>query len=143
MNKKKIAIINGVNLNALGSREVNIYGHVDFNSYFTELKTAFPACELSYFQSNKIDEIIEQLYQYQHFDAIILNPGAYTHTSIILADAIKAIQAPVIEVHISNLFGREQFRKNSLIAAACQGSISGFGLSGYQMAIFSLLNHPL
>lgn len=137
---KKIIIINGVNLNELGTREVDIYGHVDFETYFFELKKRFPQFELDFFQSNKIDELVDQILSHQYFDGIILNPGAYTHSSIILADAIKAIPTPVVEVHISNLFGRESFRKKSMISSSCMGTISGFGLKGYDLAIFSFID---
>ena len=137
MSKKKILILNGVNLGELGSREVNIYGNVTFEEYLSTLKTKYSEYELSYFQSNRIEDMIETIYQHKHYDGIIINPGAYTHTSVILADAIKAISVKVVEVHISNLFAREQFRRKSLIASTCQGSISGFGLKGYELALLS------
>jgi 3-dehydroquinate dehydratase II len=137
MSEKKILILNGVNLGELGNREVNIYGNVTFEEYLSTLKTKYPEYELSYFQSNRIEDMIETIYQHKHYDGIIINPGAYTHTSVILADAIKAISVKVVEVHISNLFAREQFRRKSLIASACQGSISGFGLKGYELALLS------
>lgn len=133
---KRIVIINGVNMSLIGTREIDIYGQVDFNSYLKNLQKKYP-CEIHYLQSDKIDDIVEALYKYAHYDGIILNPGAYTHTSIILADAIKSIQTPVVEVHISNLFEREQYRKKSFIASACCGSISGFGLKGYELALLS------
>lgn len=137
--KKKIAIVNGVNLKMLGTREVNIYGSLDFESYFASLQEKYRVCELSYHQSDSVEGIVEALYASQNCDAIILNPGAYTHTSIVLADAVKSISTKIIEVHISNLFGREEYRKRSWITAACHGSISGFGLKGYDMAILSIL----
>ena len=137
MSEKKILILNGVNLGELGNREVNIYGNVTFEEYLSTLKIKYPEYELSYFQSNRIEDMIETIYQHKHYDGIIINPGAYTHTSVILADAIKAISVKVVEVHISNLFAREQFRRKSLIASACQGSISGFGLKGYELALLS------
>jgi 3-dehydroquinate dehydratase-2 len=137
---KHIAIINGVNLGELGSREVDIYGHTDFNSYMKPLQTLFPNVELSYFQTDSLDAMVVALLQNKNRDGIVLNPGAYTHTAVVLADTIKAIPARVVEVHISNLFGRENFRKTSYIAAVCAGSISGFGLKGYQLAILSLLD---
>jgi len=137
--KKNIAIINGVNLKVLGTREVDIYGSLDFETYFASLQEKYVDCELFYRQSDSVNGIVEALYAFQNCDAIILNPGAYTHTSIVLADAIKSISTKVIEVHISNLFGREEYRKRSWIAAACHGSISGFGLNGYEMAILSIL----
>jgi len=135
---KKIVIINGINLGELGTREVDVYGHIDFNSYLSVLKPRYPDVELIYFQSNKVDEIADFMLQHKYCDGIILNPGAFTHTSVILADTIAAISAKVIEVHISNLFGRENFRKNSLIASKCGGSLCGFGLSGYELALFYL-----
>jgi len=137
---KKIAIINGINLAELGSREVDVYGHTDFNTYFSHLKQRYPNVELLYFQSNKVDEMADFMLQHKNCDGIILNPGAFTHTSIILADTIANVSAKVVEVHISNLYGRENFRKNSLIAAKCSGSICGFGLAGYELALFYLIH---
>jgi 3-dehydroquinate dehydratase-2 len=137
---KKIVIVNGVNLGELGTREVNVYGHIDFSSYLNILKKRFPDVELIYFQSNKVDEIVDFMLHHKHCDGMIINPGAFTHTSVILADTIAAIPAKVVEVHISNLFGRENFRKNSLITSKCAGSICGFGLSGYDMALFYFLH---
>lgn len=131
----RIAIINGVNLGCLGTREVNIYGSQTFEEYFEQLKRMFPDVELSYFQSDKIEELVDALRKGQNCDGIILNPGAYTHTAIVLADTIKSISTPVIEVHISNLFGRELYRRRSVIAAHCAGFISGFGLQGYALAV--------
>ena len=136
---KNIAIINGVNLKVLGTREIDIYGSLDFETYFASLQEKYKDCTLSYRQSDSVEGIVEALYAFQSCDAIILNPGAYTHTSIVLADAIKSISTKVIEVHVSNLFGREEYRKRSWIASACHGFISGFGLKGYDMAIFSIL----
>ena len=137
---KKIIIINGVNLSELGTREVNIYGHTDFLVYLNQLKQRYQEVEFCYFQSNKVDEMADFMLQHKHCDGMILNPGAFTHTSIILADTIAAIPAKVVEVHISNLFGRENFRKNSFIASQCCGSISGFGLAGYELALNYLLH---
>ena len=131
----RIAIINGVNLGLLGTREVNIYGAQSFEEYFKELKRMFPDVELTYFQSDKIEELVDALRKGQNCDGIILNPGAYTHTAIVLADTIRSISTPVIEVHISNLFGRELYRRRSVIAPHCAGFISGFGLQGYALAI--------
>jgi 3-dehydroquinate dehydratase-2 len=136
---KKIAVVNGVNLGELGSREVDVYGHTDFNTYFNHLKQRYPDVELLYFQSNKVDEIADFMLQHKQCDGIILNPGAFTHTSIILADTIAAVSAKVVEVHISNLYGRENYRKNSLIASKCYGTICGFGLTGYELALFYLI----
>lgn len=132
---KKILILNGVNLGLLGTREVDIYGHQSFDSYFNELQKAFPQFELQYYQTDQLDELVQKITKSNLFDGIILNPGAFTHTSVVLADAIKAVKTPIIEVHISNLFGREQYRKNSMISGACIGSISGFGLKSYKMAL--------
>ncbi len=136
----KITIINGPNLNLLGAREPEIYGTATFESYLQELRNAFPEVELQYFQSNIEGEIIDRL-QLDGFsaDAIILNAGGYTHTSIAIADAIAAIQSPVIEVHISNIFAREPERRTSLISANCIGSISGFGLKSYWLAIDAVI----
>lgn len=134
---KKIAIINGVNLQQLGTREVDIYGARSFDEYFTELKRRFPQFELHAFQSDDLAEIVRFIHRGAEFDGIVLNAGAYTHTAIVLADAIKSISTPVVEVHISNIFNRENYRKNSFIAAACVGSISGFGLKSYDLALFS------
>ena len=131
----RIAIINGVNLGRLGSREVNIYGSLSFEEYLERLRKQFPAVELEYFQSDNLEELVNALHRYAEYDGIILNPGAYTHTAMVLADAVRAISAPVVEVHISNLFGRELYRKRSVISAHCTGFISGFGLQGYALAI--------
>ena len=136
--KKRILIINGVNLQELGTREVNIYGTLSFDDYFKSLQQRHPEVELHYFQSNNVGELAEAITRHKDFDGIILNPGAYTHTSLVLADAIKAVAVPVIEVHISNLFGREQYRRHSFIAGACKGQICGFGLNGYEMALYAL-----
>ena len=131
----RIAIINGVNLSRLGSREVNIYGSLSFEEYLERLRKQFPAVELEYFQSDSLEELVNALHRYAEYDGIVLNPGAYTHTAMVLADAVRAISAPVVEVHISNLFGRELYRKRSVISAHCTGFISGFGLQGYALAI--------
>jgi len=132
---KKILILNGVNLGLLGTREVDVYGHQSFDSYFNELQKAFPQFELQYYQTDQMEELVQKITKSNILDGIILNPGAFTHTSVVLADAIKAVKTPVIEVYISNLFGREQYRKNSMISGACIGSISGFGLKSYKMAL--------
>lgn len=131
----RISIINGVNLSQLGTREVNIYGSQTFEEYFEQLRQTFPEVELSYFQSDKIEELVDALRKGQNYDGIIMNPGAYTHTAIVLADAVRSISTPVIEVHITNLFGRELYRRRSVISAHCAGFISGFGLQGYELAI--------
>ncbi|MEG2070455.1 MAG: type II 3-dehydroquinate dehydratase, partial [Bacteroidales bacterium] len=103
--------------------------------YFLKLKTTFPELNLSYRQTNRVDELVEIILSKQ-YDGIVLNPGAYTHTSLVIADAIKAVETPVIEVHISNLFGRENYRKNSMIASCCIGCVSGFGLRSYELSLY-------
>jgi 3-dehydroquinate dehydratase-2 len=136
----KIAIINGPNLNLLGKREVEIYGTQSFEDYFKTLQLKFSNTELIYFQSNVEGELINKLHEIGfNFDGIVINAGAYTHTSIAIADAIAGIKTPVIEVHISNVFAREDFRHVSYLGKHCKGSISGFGLKGYEMAIESFL----
>lgn len=137
----KIEIINGPNLNLLGEREPEIYGNQTFEQFFTELKTKFPDLELGYFQSNVEGEIINRLHSLRNqAQGIILNAGAYTHTSIAIADAVAAIQVPVIEVHISNVFAREEFRHHSYITKYARGLITGFGLQSYELAIRYFLN---
>lgn len=132
----KIAIINGPNLNLLGRREPGIYGDSSFESYLPELKLKFPSMQLDYFQSNVEGELINKLHETGFsFDGIVLNAGAYTHTSIAIADAVAAITTPVIEVHISNIFSREDFRHISYIAPKCKGCITGFGFKSYELAI--------
>lgn len=135
----KIQIINGPNLNLLGTREKDIYGDVNFDKFLKLLKDHFEDIELEYFQSNVEGEIINKMHEIGFsFDGIVLNAGGYTHTSVAITDAIKAIKSPVVEVHISNVFAREEFRHKSLIAPNCMGSISGFGLDSYRLAIESL-----
>jgi len=137
----KLLILNGPNLNLLGKREVNIYGNKSFEDYFEELKKQHKDIELFYFQSNCEGNLIDKIHEVGFsFDAIILNAGAYTHTSIALADAISGITTPVIEVHISNVFKRESFRHHSYISPVCIGTIAGFGLDSYNLAIQSVLN---
>lgn len=137
----KIAIINGPNLNLLGKREPSIYGHSDFESFFTELKSKFKQVDFVYFQSNVEGDLINKIQELGFtYDGIILNAGGYTHTSVAIADAIAAIKTPVIEVHISNIFAREDFRHVSFLGANCKGSISGFGLKGYELAVKSFLD---
>lgn len=132
----KIAIINGPNLNLLGTREKDIYGNLSFDDFFITLKEKFPSVELSYYQSNVEGELINKLHELGFtYDGIILNAGGYTHTSVAIADAVAAIKTPVIEVHISNIFAREDYRHVSYLGRHCKGSISGFGLKGYEMAI--------
>jgi 3-dehydroquinate dehydratase-2 len=136
----KIIIINGPNLNLLGKREPEVYGQTSFESYFTDLEKAFPQIELSYYQSNVEGELINKLHEVGFsYDGIILNAGGYTHTSVALADAIAAITTPVLEVHISNIFAREEYRHVSLISKHCIGIISGFGLKSYELALKSLV----
>lgn len=132
----KILILNGPNLNLLGKRETSIYGNQDFNSYFVELKSKFPTLQLEYFQSNIEGEIISKLQEVGFsYDGIVLNAGAYTHTSIGIGDCIKAIESPVVEVHISNTFSRETFRHQSYISPNAKGVIIGFGLKSYDLAL--------
>lgn len=133
-----IQIINGPNLNLLGVREPNVYGSTSFDDFLPRLRACFPDVQIDYFQSNIEGELIDKL-QAVGFqcDGIVLNAGAYTHTSIALADCIQAISAPVVEVHISNVHQREAFRHQSMIAAVCRGVICGFGLDSYRLAIES------
>ena len=137
---KKIIIINGPNLNLLGKREPETYGDKSFDSYFKELELEFPFLELTSFQSNVEGEIINKIQETGFsLDGIVLNAGGYTHTSVAIADAIAAIKTPVIEVHISNIYAREEYRHQSLMAKNCKGVIAGFGLDSYKMAINSFL----
>jgi 3-dehydroquinate dehydratase-2 len=136
----KIAIINGPNLNLLGKRETDIYGNKPFEEYFASLQAKYPQVELIYFQSNVEGELINELQRvgYTH-QGIIINPGGYTHTSVAIGDAIAAITAPVVEVHISNVHAREEFRKLSHVSGKSVGSIFGLGLKGYELALEYLL----
>ncbi len=137
---KKIVILNGPNLNLLGKREPEIYGSADFETYFNSLKEKFASVDMSYFQSNHEGAIVDKIQEVGFdYDGIVLNAGAYTHTSVAIADAIKAVSCPVIEVHISNIFTREAFRHHSYLSPVCVGIISGFGLNGYQLAVSHLL----
>lgn len=136
----KIDIINGPNLNLLGKREPDKYGNRFFDDYFTELKLKYPEINFDYYQSNVEGEIINELHRKGFSsDGIILNAGAYTHTSVAIADAIASVTTPVIEVHITNISAREEFRQTSLIARNCAGSISGFGLDSYRLAVEALV----
>lgn len=136
----QIQIINGPNLNLLGSREPGIYGEESFSEFLDRLKSDYSNIEISYFQSNIEGEIINQLHETGFgYDGIILNAGGYTHTSVAIRDAIKAIKTPVVEVHISNVYAREEFRHKSMLTAVCMGVIAGFGLNSYKLAIESLL----
>lgn len=132
----KIAIINGPNLNLLGTREVGIYGAESFDQFLMSLREKYPSVEISYFQSNIEGELVNEIQRAgMQCDAIIINPAAYTHTSVAIGDAIAAIKPPVLEVHISNIFSREDFRKLSHVSAKSVGVISGLGLQGYDLAI--------
>lgn len=135
----KILILNGPNLNLLGKREPHLYGDQSFESYFDSLTTSFPQIDLHYFQSNSEGRIIDKIHECGFdFDGIVLNAGAYTHTSIAIADAIQAVTAPVIEVHLTNTHKREAYRQKSFIAPVCIGTIAGFGLHSYKLAIWAL-----
>ena len=137
----KIAIINGPNLNLLGKRETDIYGSQPFETYLEELQKKFPEIQFTYYQSNVEGELINGLQQYGFDqDGIVFNPGGYTHTSVAIGDAIAAIKAPVVEVHISNVHAREDFRKLSHVSAKAAGSIFGLGLKGYELAVSYLLS---
>lgn len=132
----KIQIINGPNLNLLGKRETNVYGSQSFESFLEGLRKRFPDVQFTYFQSNVEGEIVSKLQEAgEKIDGIILNAGAYTHTSVALHDAIAAITTPVVEVHISNVYAREEFRHKSLITSKCAGMLTGFGMEGYALAV--------
>lgn len=133
----KVLIINGPNLNLLGTREPEIYGNISMESYLETLKSEFQTHELSYYQSNIEGELINRL-QEDDFDALVINPGAYTHYSYAIADCLKNIRKPKIEVHISNIYKREEFRQKSVTAANTDAVLSGFGMDGYRLAILSL-----
>ena len=137
----KIQIINGPNLNLLGVREKSIYGNTDFESYLKQLRERYNHIEIEYYQSNVEGEIINKLHEVGFsFDGVVINAGAYTHTSIAIADAIAAINTPVIEVHISNVYKREEFRHHSMLAAGCKGVIAGFGMDSYRLAVENLIS---
>ena len=136
---KKIQIINGPNLNLLGRREPGIYGARSFEDYLEELRQQYPDVQLSYYQSNHEGDLIDCIHSCGfEVDGIVLNAGAYTHTSVALHDALRAVPAPAVEVHISNVHTREEFRHRSLISAACRGVICGFGLDSYRLAVEAL-----
>lgn len=136
----KIQIINGPNLNLLGVREKSIYGDSSFETYFEELKSKYGIIQLEYFQSNVEGEIINKLHEVGFsYDGIILNAGGYTHTSVAISDAIAGINTPVVEVHISNIYAREEYRHVSLTGKNCKGVLTGFGLNGYRLALESFL----
>jgi len=133
---KKIIIINGPNLNLLGKREPEIYGSMDFEGFFRELQEDFRQLDLEYFQSNSEGDIISKIQEVGFsYDGIVLNPAGYSHTSVAIADAVAAINCPVVEVHISNIFSREEFRKHSYISPVSSGVLTGFGLAGYRLAL--------
>ena len=135
-----LLIINGPNLNLLGKREKSVYGSESFEDYYRTLKSTFPAINFNYFQSNIEGEIIDKIHEFGYSsDGIIINAGAYTHTSVAIRDAIAAVSVPVVEVHISNTLSREDFRHKSIIGPVCQGCIMGFGLDSYRLAIQSFL----
>ena len=134
----KILIVNGPNLNLLGTREPEIYGSISMDDYLIELRTAFPQHEINDFQSNLEGEIINRL-QKNDFDALVINPGAFTHYSYAIADCLQNISKPKIEVHISNIYKREEFRQKSVTAANTDAVLSGFGLNGYRLAIINLV----
>ena len=135
----KIQIINGPNLNLLGKREPGIYGNQGFQSYLEQLRSRYPGIQIDYYQSNHEGGLIDKIHEVGFsYDGIVLNAGAYTHTSVALLDALKAVSTPAIEVHISNVHQREEFRHKSLISAGCKGVICGFGLDSYRLAIEAL-----
>ena len=136
----KILILNGPNLNLLGVREPGIYGSSSFEQYMPELQKRFPDVEMEYYQSNIEGEMINKMQEVGFsYDGIVLNAGAYTHTSVALHDCIRSLKCPVIEVHMSNVHTREEFRHHSMISAACKGVICGFGLDSYRLAVSALL----
>jgi 3-dehydroquinate dehydratase-2 len=131
-----LLIINGPNLNLLGKREKNIYGSQSFDEYLVELQSKYPTVQLDYFQSNSESEIIDKIHEVGFdIEGIIINAGAFTHTSVAIRDAIAGVTSPVVEVHISNVHAREEFRHNSYLSAVCKGVIVGFGLDGYRLAV--------
>jgi 3-dehydroquinate dehydratase-2 len=136
----KIQIINGPNLNLLGVREPGIYGNQGFDTYINELREIYSILEIDYFQSNVEGELINKLHEVGFsYEGIVINAGGYTHTSVAIADAIAAIKTPVVEVHISNIYAREEYRHVSLTGKNCKGVLTGFGMDGYRLAIESLL----
>ena len=140
----KIAIINGPNLNLLGKREPGIYGSTSFDDYLVTLKSKYPQVDIHYYQSNVEGELINELQRVGFdYDGIIMNPGGYTHTSVAIGDCIASIETPVVEVHISNVHAREEFRKISHVSAKAAGSIIGLGLKGYELALQYLMNNKI
>ena len=137
----KFIIINGPNLNLLGVRQPEVYGNRTFEDYLAELKSAFPQVEIDYYQSNVEGEIINKMHEVGFtYDGIVLNAGGYSHTSVAIHDAISSIRTPVVEVHISNIYAREEYRRHSLLSDACKGVICGLGLTGYKLALEGLLS---
>ena len=139
----KIQIINGPNLNLLGQREPGIYGSESFDDFLKALRAKYPDVQIDYYQSNVEGQLIDKMQQagfFESYDGIVLNAGAFTHTSVALHDCIRSLRCPVIEVHISNVHKREEFRHHSMISSACQGVICGFGLDSYRLAIEAILN---
>ena len=137
--KIRLLVVNGVNLGRLGTREINVYGSVTFEEHLAKMRERYPQAEITHFQSDNEGELAEALTSASDLYGIILNAGAFTHTSVVLADAVRAARCPVVEVHISNIFGREQYRRTSLLSSACAGFISGFGLQSYDLAVESFL----
>lgn len=135
----KVLIVNGPNLNLLGTREPKIYGTISMEDYLSNLKSEFPSDEIQYYQSNIEGEIINRL-QKDDFDALVINPGAFTHYSYAIADCLKNISKPKVEVHISNIYKREEFRQKSVTAANTDAVLSGFGMDGYRLALLSLVS---
>ena len=137
---KKIIIINGPNLNLLGKRQPEIYGNITFEDFFKELKSSFESIRLEYYQSNVEGDLVNKLQEVGFsYSGIVFNAGGYTHTSVAIADAVASLDSPTIEVHISNVYAREEFRRQSLMAANCKGVIAGFGLNSYKLAVEALL----
>lgn len=137
----KILILNGPNLNLLGLREPGVYGNQGFDTYFEDLKAMFPDAELEYYQSNVEGELVNKIHEVGFsYDGVVFNAGAYTHTSIALSDAIAAVKTPVMEVHISNVYAREEFRHKSMISKNCAGVITGLGLDSYMLAVYYFIS---
>jgi len=137
---KKFIIINGPNLNLLGKRQPEIYGNTTFEDFFKELKSSFESIQLEYYQSNVEGDLVNKLQEVGFsYSGIVFNAGGYTHTSVAIADAVASLDSPTIEVHISNVYAREEFRRQSLMAANCKGVIAGFGLNSYKLAVEALL----
>ena len=137
---KKFIIINGPNLNLLGKRQPEIYGNTTFEDFFKELKSSFESIQLEYYQSNVEGDLVNKLQEVGFsYSGIVFNAGGYTHTSVAIADAVASLDSPTIEVHISNVYAREEFRHQSLMAANCKGVIAGFGLNSYKLAVEALL----